>query len=169
MKCNQSRPTLIIITTTVQPNSGLCQPCGSLSKNKRKRKEISVPRPHQRTKTKTPKTMEHEGDTNCIWFIRNKLQSLGKGTEKIGWDHSDNSIINISENTEKSTGYLRDTCCHSHSVKNHQLTLVWKNLNNIYIYIERERERSLSSPSDDMDAAIWVQILDQAVYVFTSR
>ena len=55
--------------------------------------------------------MEHEGDrdTNCNWCAQNNSQTLDKGTERLrnqrtSSDCSDNSIIKIGQNTEKSTG-----------------------------------------------------------------
>ena len=58
--------------------------------------------------------MEHEsdGDINCNWCTRNSHQRIGKGTGRIGnkntiTGHPNDSIIKISQNTEKNPGDLR--------------------------------------------------------------
>ena len=60
------------------------------------------------------KTMEHKGDhyTNCEWCFWYSHQSIIKGTGGLrGWmtsgDYPNNSIIENSQNTEKSPGDLR--------------------------------------------------------------
>ena len=57
------------------------------------------------------KSIEHEGnsDTNCNRCTRNNPQTIGKGTRRIinkrtSEEHSDESIIKIGLNTEKSPG-----------------------------------------------------------------
>ena len=58
--------------------------------------------------------MEHkgDGDTSCNWCTWNNPQRLVIGTGRLRnqrtcGDHPDNSIIKISQNTEKSPGDLR--------------------------------------------------------------
>ena len=60
------------------------------------------------------KTMDHEGDSDasCGWCTWNNTQMIGKGTgrlenERKSKGHSDDSIIKIDQNTEKSLGDLR--------------------------------------------------------------
>ena len=57
------------------------------------------------------KTMESDGDTNCNWCTRDNSHRLGKGTGKLrnqrmSGEHPDSSIIEISQNTDKSPGDL---------------------------------------------------------------
>ena len=59
-------------------------------------------------------TMEHEGDSDtiCNWCAWYSHQRIGKGTGRLGdkrtrGDHPNYSIIKISQNTERSPGYLR--------------------------------------------------------------
>ena len=75
--------------------------------------------------------MEHEsdGDTNCNWCARSSHQRIGTGTEGLGnkWtsgDHLNYRIVEVSQNTEKSTGDLKGLAVTQTSVKDHQLTLV---------------------------------------------
>ena len=81
-----------------------------------------VPRPCKRTE----KAMEQEsdGDTNCNWYqmIDNGIGGLGRKST-IG-DHSNDSIITIGKNTEKSPGDLRRLAVAQTSMRNHQLMLV---------------------------------------------
>ena len=65
--------------------------------------------------------MEHEDDrnTNCNWCAQNNPQRIIKGTgrlenQRTSGDHPTYSIIEISQNTEKSPGD-EVTCCHSNS------------------------------------------------------
>ena len=67
--------------------------------------------------------MELDGDTNYYWRAWNGHQRLGTG--RVGnWrsnlDHPDYSIVEISQNTEKSLGDLRRLAT---PMKDHQLTL----------------------------------------------
>ena len=62
---------------------------------------------------KGQKIIEHEGDngTNCKYCAWNDSQRLGKGAGGVGnrrtsGDHSDNSIVKIAQNSEKSPGDL---------------------------------------------------------------
>ena len=81
------------------------------------------------------KTMEHEGDsyTNRDWRFWYSHQMVIKGTGRLGnkrtsGDHSNYYIIENDQNTEKSLGDLRRLAVTQTSVKNHQLTLMWKTL-----------------------------------------
>ena len=75
-------------------------------KSKKAKKEKQVIEPCQRTK----KAVEQEGDgyTNHNWHTWNGSQRFGKGTGRNGnqtknWDHPDDSIVEIGQNTEKNT------------------------------------------------------------------
>ena len=48
---------------------------------------------------------------------------------RMSGDHPNESIIENSQNTEKSPGDLRRLAVIQTPVKNHQLTLMWKTLN----------------------------------------
>ena len=68
------------------------------------------------------KKEEHEGDhyTNCDWCIWYNNKRITKGTGAFGsWrtigDHLNNNIIANGQNTEKSPGDLRRTCCRTSS------------------------------------------------------
>ena len=76
---------------------------------------------------------EHESDdnTNCDWCSWQSHQrfDIGIGGLENWWtsgDHSNYSIIEIGQNTEKSPGDLRRLAVTQTSVKDHQLTLMWK-------------------------------------------
>ena len=63
---------------------------------------------------KRKKVVEHVGDndTNCEWYAWNNPQKLRKVNGKVrNWkiylDHPDYSIVEISQNTEKSSADLR--------------------------------------------------------------
>ena len=67
---------------------------------------------------------------NCNWRAWNRPQVFGKVTERDGiWrkhrDHPNYSIVEISQSTKKSPGNLRRLVTQT-SVKDHQLTLMWK-------------------------------------------
>ena len=75
--------------------------------NKRKQKDRQILGPYPETKN----AVEHKGDgnTNCTW---NDPQRIGKEIGTVGnWrknlDHSNYSIVKISQNTERSPGDLR--------------------------------------------------------------
>ena len=85
--------------------------------------------------------MEHEsdGDTNCNWCTRYNHQKIDTGTggfrnKKTSGDHS-HYIIEIGQNTEKSSGDLRRVAVTQTPVRNYQLTLVWKNRRGVEITI----------------------------------
>ena len=82
-------------------------------------------------------TMKHESnsDTNCNWYLWYSHQRIGTmsgglGNKRSG-DHPNYSIIEISQNTEKSPGDLRKLARTQTSVENHQLTLVGKTLKRV--------------------------------------
>ena len=108
-------PTSALSTVTkglvqrLEDFSGLYRPSGKQRENKSKRKKRYVPTPGQRTE----KSVEHEDHsiTCCDCPTGNCHQRTGKRTEKIRkWrpkqKHSDYVIVKISQNTEKSPGYL---------------------------------------------------------------
>ena len=75
--------------------------------------------------------MEHEsdGDTNshwCTWYNHQRIDTGtgGLGNKRMGGDHPNYSIVEISQNTKKSPGDLRRFVVIQISVENHQLTLV---------------------------------------------
>ena len=74
--------------------------------------------------------MEHEsdGDITCNWHARYCHQWIGTGTGELGNKrsryHPNYSIVEISQNTEKSPGDLRRLAVTQTLVRNHQLTLV---------------------------------------------
>ena len=77
--------------------------------------------------------MEHEGDnyTNCDWCFWNSNERVIKGTGglrswKTSGDRPNYSIIENSQNTEKSTGDLMRLAVTKTSVKDHQLKLIRK-------------------------------------------
>ena len=79
--------------------------------------------------------MERGGDdyTNCIWCAWNNSQRISKGTGSLGskrtcTDQSNNTIIKISQDTEKSPGDLIRVFVSQTPVKDHQLRLVGKTL-----------------------------------------
>ena len=75
--------------------------------------------------------MEHEGDnyTNrewCFWYSHQRIikGTGGLGSWRMSGDHPNYSIIENSQNTEKSPGDLRRLAVTQTSVEDHQLTLV---------------------------------------------
>ena len=82
--------------------------------------------------------MNHEGygDTNGSWYTWNNLQRIGKGTGRLGnkgtsGNHQDQSIFDISQNTEKSLEETRRLAVPQTPVRNSQLTLGWKTLKGV--------------------------------------
>ena len=70
---------------------------------------------------------ERDADTNCVWCTWDNPQRIGEGTRRLGnkrtsRDHPDYSIIQISQNTEKSPWDLRKLAVTQTLMKNHQLT-----------------------------------------------
>ena len=75
--------------------------------------------------------MDHEddNDTKCNWRARYGHQRTGIeiggfGNKRTSGHHSDYSIVEIGQNTEKSPGDLRRLAVTQNSVENHQLTLI---------------------------------------------
>ena len=71
--------------------------------------------------------MEREGDcdTNCNRYARYSDQRIGTSTGRIGKknmsrDHPNDSIVNIGQNTEKSSGDFRSLAVTHTGVKNSQ-------------------------------------------------
>ena len=87
-------------------------------------------------------TKEHESDiyTNSYWCFWYSHQRIAKGAGELeGWrtsgDHPNYSIIENSQNTEKSPGDLRRLAVTQIPMKSHQLKLMWKTLIMIMIII----------------------------------
>ena len=75
--------------------------------------------------------MERESDnyTNCDWCFWHGNLRIIKGPGRFrSWrpsgDHTNNSIIENGQNTEKSPGDLRRLAVTQNPVKDHQLTLM---------------------------------------------
>ena len=87
----------------------------------------------KRRKRKKKKAMEHEDDnyTNCDWCFQYSNQMILKGTGGLrGWrnsrDHSNYTIIENDQNTEKSPWDMRRLAVTRTPMKNHQLILMLK-------------------------------------------
>ena len=81
------------------------------------------------------KTVEHESDdyTNRDWCFRYSRQWIiegteGLGNERVSGDHPNNYIIENGQNTEKSPENLRRLAVTQTPLKDNQLTLMWKTL-----------------------------------------
>ena len=81
------------------------------------------------------KIMEHEGDnyTNrdwCFWYSHQRIiqGTGGLGGRRTSADHPNYNIIENSKNTEKSPGDLRRFAVTQTPVKDHQLKVMWKTL-----------------------------------------
>ena len=81
------------------------------------------------------KTMEYESgrDTNCNRNAQYSHQRIGKVTGQIGnkntsGDHSNDSSVKISQNTETCPGDLRRFVVTPTPVEDHQLMRMWKTL-----------------------------------------
>ena len=81
-------------------------------------------------------TMEHEGDnyTKSDWCFRYSHKRIIKGTggledKRTDGDHPNYSTIENGQYTEKSPGDLRRLTVTQTSLNDHQLTLMWKALN----------------------------------------
>ena len=79
------------------------------------------------------KTVEHEsdGDTNCNWYTCYSHQRIGTRTgglrnKRTSGDHPNISIMVIGQNTENSSGHLRNLAVTQTPVRNHRPTLVSK-------------------------------------------
>ena len=80
--------------------------------------------------------MEHEGNncSNCDWCFWHNNERIIKGPEGLGsWrlrgDHPNDSIVENGQNNVKSHGDLRRLAVTQTPVKDHQLTLMRKTLN----------------------------------------
>ena len=80
------------------------------------------------------KTMEHKSDVYincncCFWYSNWRINKRtgGLGNKRTSGDHPNYHIIKINQNTEKSPGELRRLAVTQTLVKDHQLTLMWKN------------------------------------------
>ena len=78
--------------------------------------------------------MEHESNdcTNCDWCVRPNNERIIKrpgrlGSWRTGRDYPNDSIAKNGQNPETSPGDLRRLDITQTPVKNHQLTLIWKN------------------------------------------
>ena len=65
---------------------------------------------------------KRDGDTSYICCTQYTSQKLGKGTSETG--NKDHSIVKISYNTEKSSGWDEKISCHSDSRETNSLTLL---------------------------------------------
>ena len=115
---------------------GLCHSCRPLSKKIKENEK----RDNTKILLENKKTWELKGnnDTNCKWCAQNNPQMICKGTGRLenkrtSWEHLHYSIINISQNTERSPGDLRRFAVTQTAVKNHQQTLRWKTPKGIII------------------------------------
>ena len=78
--------------------------------------------------------MKYQSDdyTNLIGALDTVTKGLVKGPGDLeitmSWDHPNYCIIEINQNTEKSSGDLRRLAVSQTSVKYHQLKLMWKTL-----------------------------------------
>ena len=80
---------------------------------------------------------EGDGDDSCYCFARYDTNRLGKGAERVGnrktsREHPNYSIVEIGQNTEKSSAGLVGLIVTQTQVKEHQLTLEWKTSNYYY-------------------------------------
>ena len=76
------------------------------------------------------------GNTNCSCCAWYSHKSIGTGTGRLenkrrNRDHSDYSIIKITQNSEKSPGDLRILATARTPVGNHQLMMVCKTINRV--------------------------------------
>ena len=72
---------------------------------------------------------ESDGDTKCNWRALYSYQRFGPGTVGLGnmrtsGDQQSYNIVEIGQNTEKSSGDLRRLAITQIPGKNHQLTLL---------------------------------------------
>ena len=73
---------------------------------------------------RTEKTTDHESDsdTNCNWYAQYSHKKICTGTGKLGnkrtsGDHPNYSIVEIGQNTKKSTGDLQRFAVTHTSIK----------------------------------------------------
>ena len=83
----------------------------------------------RKTNQKNPNKLWNMGmlDTNSNWCVRYSYQRIGIKTRGLGnkRTNGDNSIVEISQNTDKSLGDFRRFTVTQTPVKNYQLTLMW--------------------------------------------
>ena len=69
---------------------------------------------------------ESDGETNFDWCVRYSHQRIGSGrgarrNKRTSGDHPNYNIVEIGQNTEKSSGDLRRIAVTQTSVEDHQL------------------------------------------------
>ena len=77
-----------------------------------------------------------DSDANCSWDTQCSHQRIYTRTRRLGnkrmnREHPNYSIVEISQNTQKSPGDLRRLGVNQNSVKNHQHMLRWKTLRGV--------------------------------------
>ena len=99
-----------------------------LKENEKKNKYLDLARDFT-------KTVKHESNVYInyfwwSWYSHRRIIKVtgGLGNKRRSGDHSNYTIIEIGQNTEKSPGDLRWFAVTQNSVKGHQLTLMWKTL-----------------------------------------
>ena len=82
--------------------------------------------------------MEHEGDGDISsnWWVQNISPIINKETGRLETKRTCGNnlaycVIRIGQNTEKSPGDLKRFADTQISLKNYQLTLVWKTLKGV--------------------------------------
>ena len=83
---------------------------------------------HAREQKKKRTKYESDRDTNCNWCAQCNHQKFGTRTrgfrnKRTNGDHPKYSIVEIGQNTEKSSGDLRKLGVTQTPLKKHQLTL----------------------------------------------
>ena len=101
----------------------LADHAANLKENEKKDKYLELAR-------ELKKTVEHESDSenNYNWYFSYSHQRTGRlGYKKSSGDHTNYNNTKIDKNTEKSPGDLKGLGVIQTQVKNHRLTLMWKN------------------------------------------
>ena len=129
-ECLARRPDIVIVNKkTIYRIMSFALPANYRAKMKENK--INPKRQIFRSCQRIKRALEHEGDsdTNCNWCTWNVPQSKMDGRVR-NWraskDHLDNSIVEVSQNIEKSPGDLNRLAVTLISVKDHQLMLVGK-------------------------------------------
>ena len=114
--------------------------------------------------------MEHKGDnyTNCEWCFWHSNLRVIKGPRGLGswWtsgDYPNDSIIENSQNTEESPGYLRRLAVTQTPVKNHQLILMGKTLK------EQTLTKGLLKGLEDLEVGGRVETIQTTALLRTAR
>ena len=104
------------------PNCGLCCSVWLQSKTEIKLRDMYLDLAREQ------KTMEHESDSGTNQYCHQRIGtgSGGLWNKRMSGDHPNDSIIKISQNTEKSPGDLRRLAVTQTLLRNYQLTLGWK-------------------------------------------